>query len=518
MVLWLLLITAGVVLLLAGRHLTFFFDEWSWILERRGGGIGTFVDPYNGHFSLFPVAVYKVLLALVGLRHYIVYRVVGIALHLLCAALLYVLVRRRLGPWLALAPTALLLFMGTAFQDLIWPFQIGFFASTAGGLGALALIEDRRSDPLAAALLVWAVISGGIGIPFLVACFVALVARADWSRLWIVGVPALVFVIWYLAWGSSETITLDALLAAPQYVANAAAGASAGIAGFGSNWGPPLAVGALIALSLCWRGRSATAPTPMLLAAIAGMLSFWGLAAIVRNGGPDPAASRYLYIGAVFIWLIVAESRLGSTLSGGWLSLAGVLAVGALIANLGVLRANVTGLREHDDNVRASLTAVEVAAPVVQPGFFPDKPEAPPISAGPYLIAVRDLGSPAFTLAELQRAPLGLRARADGVLEHAERLTAVPTSPPAGCRPLASSSPTAIQLAARPGRTVVIRDSGASRVSVYVRRFDGVFGPPALAVLPPHSTSAMHFPVDRAPGIPWQLQLVPGRAIAVCVR
>jgi len=37
--------------------------------------------------------------------------------------------------------TAILLFMGTAYQDLLWPFQISYLGSVAGGLGALALLE-----------------------------------------------------------------------------------------------------------------------------------------------------------------------------------------------------------------------------------------------------------------------------------------------------------------------------------------------------------------------------------------
>src|SRR5581483_8510725 len=109
-----------------------------------------------------PMAVYRLFFALFGLRHYTPYRAADVALHLLCATLLYVLVRRRLGAWLALVPTALLLFMGTAAQDLLWGFQIGFLGSVAGGLGALVLIEDRRSDALAAALLTWAIASSGV--------------------------------------------------------------------------------------------------------------------------------------------------------------------------------------------------------------------------------------------------------------------------------------------------------------------------------------------------------------------
>jgi len=227
-----LLLLAGALILYAGRHLTFFYDEWNFILDRRGGSVDTYLGAHNGHPVLFAVIVYKLLFATVGLSHYTPYRVVTVALHLLCAALLYALVRRRLGPWLALAPTTLLLFMGTAYEDLLWPFQIGLLASVAGGLGALLCLErrDRRGDVAAAALLLWSLTGSAVGVPFLVACAVTLIAqRGAWSRLWVVAAPAAIFALWYLGWGVSEQITSDGVLGAPRYVADAAAGALAGI-------------------------------------------------------------------------------------------------------------------------------------------------------------------------------------------------------------------------------------------------------------------------------------------------
>src|SRR5947207_5143984 len=110
-----LLFAAAVVLLYAGRHLTFFYDEWDYVLGRRGSSVAAYLDPHNGHLSLFPVVVYKILFAIVGLRHYTPYRVAAIAVHLTCGVMLYTLARRRISPWLALVPTTLLLFMGTAF-------------------------------------------------------------------------------------------------------------------------------------------------------------------------------------------------------------------------------------------------------------------------------------------------------------------------------------------------------------------------------------------------------------------
>ncbi len=253
-----LLIAAAALLMYAGRHLSFFADEWVWILDRRGGGLNSFLEPYNGHFSLFPMAVYKLLFSLVGVRHYTAYRGVGVGVQLLCAVLLYILVRRRVGPWLALVPTTLLLFMGTAAQDLLWPFQIGFLGSIVGGLAALAVIEDRRSGMLATVLLVFSIASSGVGLAFLVAALVAIVARRDpWSRLWIVAVPSLVFLTWYAGWGQSKPITVTAVLGVPASIADAAAGVASAMAGLNTAigptvlnpWGPAVALVGLLVIA-----------------------------------------------------------------------------------------------------------------------------------------------------------------------------------------------------------------------------------------------------------------------------
>lgn len=51
------------------RGTTFFQDEWSWILTRHGGGLATFSEAHNEPW-LVPVAICKLLFAIVGLRHY----------------------------------------------------------------------------------------------------------------------------------------------------------------------------------------------------------------------------------------------------------------------------------------------------------------------------------------------------------------------------------------------------------------------------------------------------------------
>ena len=536
-----LILISGVLLLYAGRHLTFFYDEWAWIEQRRGGALSTYLDPHNGHLSLFPVVVYKLLFALVGLRHYTPYRAVGVAVHVLCGALLYVLVRRRVGPWLALVPTALLLFMGTAFQDLLWPFQLGFLSSVAGGLLALGLLErgTTRADACACAALIWSLSSSGVGLAFLAACAVLLILRRSaWRRLWIVALPAALFLVWYVGWETSEQITSDSVLAAPQYIADAASATFAGIAGLSLTYGPALAVAGLALMASAWTRHGRGQPTPMLLAGIAGAVTFWGLSAIARTSVADPSASRYLYIGAVFIYLIAAEAGLGTSLRGGWAALAGLAVAGALIGNIAALRANERGLRAADDSVRESLAVVEIAAPVVSPAFVPSPTFAPQITAGPYLAAVRDLGSPALTPVQLERAPEIVRAGSDQLLEHAEALAPVAlTGPISGTEAVVVAGTSGGQLirrglcvrfdpgaahaalylrAAAGGQVLIHAHRGAGAV-VYLRRLASVFGPPPFTTVAGAATTAIRFPADRA-AEPWDVLVTATQPVDVCLR
>jgi len=140
------LVAGGVLIYQVGRGTTFFYDEWNFILERRTGGLDAFLRPHGGHWSTVPVAVYRVLFALVGLRHYGAYRATLIGFHLACCVLLFMIARRRVGAMLALLPTILLIFLGSAWQDLLWPFQIGYLGSIAAGLASL-LALDARTRP-----------------------------------------------------------------------------------------------------------------------------------------------------------------------------------------------------------------------------------------------------------------------------------------------------------------------------------------------------------------------------------
>jgi hypothetical protein len=194
-----------------------------------------------------------------------------------------------------------------------------------------------------------------------------------------------------------------------------------------------------------------------------------------------------------------------------------LLAAGAIVSNLHVLRAGERGLRTSDISARTSLGAVQLAAPVVAPGFVADPSAAPQVAAGPYLAAVHDLGSPALSLSELERASEGQREEADGVLVKAERVTVRPGRGAVigSCSrlPVGASQ---TEVTVRPGATATVLPEPRTHVAVSVRRFGAAAPTPlAAAVTGPATIS---FPADAAPQVPWRLRVAGSSAAQVCVR
>ena len=73
------------------------------------------------------------------------FQVAAIATFLTSVALLYAWLRERTGELAALGGAALVLFLGAAWEDLLWAFQIGYFGSMAAGIGMLLAL--RRESP-----------------------------------------------------------------------------------------------------------------------------------------------------------------------------------------------------------------------------------------------------------------------------------------------------------------------------------------------------------------------------------
>jgi hypothetical protein len=164
---------------------------------------------------------------------------------------------------------------------------------------------------------------------------------------------------------------------------------------------------------------------------------------------------------------------------------------------------------------------------------------APQVTAGPYLAAVHDLGSPAFTLSELQRAPASVGQQADATLQHAERLAPTPsTAPMTGTQPVQLSdvsgtvtrrgmcdvvtppggNQVAASLLVSPGRQLVIEISRGAGGALYLWRVAGDFPPAPAGTLRSGGPLAVAFPVDRAPSLPWHARFAARSRLLVCLR
>jgi hypothetical protein len=533
-----LMLLAGALLLYMGRGLTFFYDDWNFVTEDYGGGFHSLMRAHVGNISIFPIAIYKILFHLVGLNHYAVFRSVVILLHLACGGLVYVLASRRISRVPALLAAALILFLGAAWEDLLWAFQIGYLLSVAGGLAAWVLLErrDRLGDVAAMLCVVVSAGSSSLGIAVMVGVAVELLwRREDRGRIWIVLAPAVLYALWYLGYGESQ-VTENSLIAAPGFFADLIAAAFGGLIGRGLEWGRPLAlVGVLILLGRIARALPVSA---RLAGLIATGLSLWIVTAAARSTTSTPETSRYIYLGAVVIVLIGVELLRSVAITPRVSAVAAVVVAGCAMTGLTVLHNGAAGLRSTSKTVTADLGALELAAAHAPPGYQPDPQGAPQITAGPYLHTVRAIGSsPADTPAEIAAADPASRAAADAVLVMlgAARLTPLGATKPSPLAPAPTVSGlvsgTQVQhgacmdLTPLPGATmsatfvaprggVGINDRGVAPVSLGYRRFGEAFDPSPMAVHP-HSEAKLSFASDDAV-VPWQFELGSASSVDVC--
>jgi hypothetical protein len=434
---WLIVAACGLVVLdHLGRGTTFFYDEWNFVLDRRSGWGKAIWEPHNGHLSVLPILAYRVLLPTVGLGDYHAYRLVGLAVHFAVASLVVALVWKRTAPLIGVAAGGVVLLLGAGWQNIFWPFQIGFMGSVAFFLGAWLLLDHdtRRRDAAAAACLVGALACSGLGIAIVAGCAVRIaLRRSSWNRWWVVATPTALYLVWYAVYGESQASS-DNLREVPSYVWSSVGGAFGALAGRGIGAGQ---VVALIVVVAVWRALRAPARRPEIIGAATVVVFNWILTAISRGSTGEPAASRYVYVGAVLVIVVMAEAARGLRVPGG-LSVAFV-AVGALCVwgNWHLAVAGSTALRKVSATVRAELAAVEWAGATIDPFFHPDLLRMPIVRAGAYLDAVAALGSPAASEAEVAALPEEVRELVDRLSLDATRFRLeIDASPASGMPPV----------------------------------------------------------------------------------
>lgn len=480
--------------------------------------------PFNGHLALGGRFVYETVFATAG-AHYTVFVVIDALGICACGGLLFVFARRRLGDVAALAPALLVLFLGIAREQFLWPLDFNSSVALAAGLAAILCLqrEDRRGDVLACLLLALSAAMIEVGLAFIAgAALLIAIGPGRWRRAWIVLAPIALYAIWWIwsaKFGQGET-ELSNITTAPKTYFNSIAVVLGSLTGtnpvhadsFGTDvttLGRVLAVVALVALAV----RLAFGNLPRTIwvwLVTAG--AYWTLLAVAAR---PPQSTRYLLVSAVLVLLIAADcfrrplsNRAGAVLV--------VLALLPLPGNLGAL---LTGkdqnvLRSDIAKSRAEFAMLELAGERVDPAYVVS---ADPrvaelggglylgIPAGAYLDSAGENDSIAYSLEELRQQPEEIRRIADAALVGALHLELEPSSRPGAaetCRTTrpAGGGPAVVTLT---GGLNHIRVAGTGTPLIGLRRFAGSGPGVPIAKLRPDGWAAVRLPQDGAEH--WQL-------------
>ena len=529
---------AGVAIFVSGASLlhwlsriTFWHDEWGLLLHRRGWSVDTFLHPANEHLVAIPILIYKVLLGTVGMDSPAPFQVVAVLGFLASAALLFLYVRSRLGPWLALAAILPLLFLG-AQGMLLFPFQMTWFGSVACGLAALFCLEreSRNGDIAATVLLVAGLLFSDAGMPFVVGAAVEIaLSQQRWRRAFVPLVPAVLWGLWYLGWGhtAQTSVSFDNAARVPSYVLDglgssisAYLGLSQPIGGAESQtlgWGRPLLF-LLVALAI-WRVYRIRRPSKRLWVTLAILLSYWSLTGLNTSLFALPTVGRYQYLGIVGLALVASELLRGVRIRR-WATI-GILAVASLatLSNVTMLRDTAAGLAQTGQRTRAGLAGLELASERVNPSFelTPQNSDvfyAGFLDAASYLSAVKAYGSPAYTAAELPSVPEPGRIAADKVSGAALRIQLQPAPTGTARRCLQVDAARSLS-AVVPSGGFVLR-AQVTGVEARLRRYAKTAFPVSLGSLPPGKPQLLRIPPDRST-LAWTLQLAGSGEVGVCL-
>ena len=359
---------AAAALAYLARSMTFWQDEWGFI--SFAGGPLDLLRPQNEHWQTIPLLLYRATFTVFGLHSYLPYVAEVIALHLVAVAAAYVLVRRRAGRIVATLACIPLLLLGSGSENLFWAFQTVFIGSVAFGLWALVLLETRGrvATAGAAVLLVASLMCSGIGLAFLAAAFGrTILDREIRPRAWVVVLPTVVFLTWYLVLGHTAESAgqLASASALPGFVARGIGHAVAAFTGLAvAPRGELIALGAFVAACLvtAWGVLTMRPPPALAAGALLAIVAMYFIIGVVRAELPSDFAtrSRYVYVAAFLLVIAVADwvpslrDRASGRLPRAALSVAlSVILVATTVANVAALQTLRARFQANADLTRA---------------------------------------------------------------------------------------------------------------------------------------------------------------------
>jgi hypothetical protein len=514
-----LLVAAGAILFWEGRGTTYFnIDDLSQFYALSWSP-AALLHPFNGHLILVSRVIFRAVSSLFG-ADYPLLRAIAVVAVLAVDVVFFALARQLVRPALALAAAIPVLFLGSAWEAILWPSGAYAWApALAAGLGALLALRvgGRHRDLAACALLVLSLASFTVGLCFVIAVAVAVLMDEDrWRRAWVFAIPLALWIAWWLwarRFGESQ-LMLSSVPHLPSYYARSLAwvvGAATGISGIGasgvgfnvapapkSNLAPVLAVAAVLGIgALLWRRRGVPRE---LWPPLAALIAVWTLTGIAVGLGRGPQASRYMLAGVILLLLVVLAAARDYSIGRGWLAALFAAAIAMAALNLVVLQRAHDFFDAYSTNARAQLAMVELAGAKANPEFNPgaSTPAASSqwllLRTADYLAGVARYGSPAETVADVRESSTPIRRRADQVLAAATGLTLRAARPPRGgiaCRTIAG--PPLRHGFAVPGGGALVRAAAGSVLDL------GRFASPSAGVglLGPARWEALTVPTGR---------------------
>jgi hypothetical protein len=484
-----------------GRGVWFFIDEWKVITRYHNGH---WLDPFNGHLSLVPIATYRALLATVG-YNFAPYRAFGLACYGAVAIAIFAFARGRVDSLFAALAALLVAWSSQAQLLIMFPLLSNFTIPVAATVVIWILLErdGLATDIAATLLLALALATSSVGLIAAITVGADLVLKREtrWRRWLTFAPPVVLWLAWYFAYGQGHTgaggtVGSVASFAARQFWAT--------FVGLAAGWAPGgvvvlAATVAVVALAITqWDTFDRRAAVVSIT-----LFGFLLISAIGRNAAGEkfhvppvaPDSERYVWVDGLLIVCLVVQClrhRRVRTLG----VLAGVVLV---VANGVVLARHLYDYRDgaiaNARNVRTMLLAVDALGDRADPnrplqlGFIP-------VPTADYLGLARHYGSPVAGLSVEDLGDEPTRVLADQWMVHdlGVRLSTGSTAP---CSPGA----------------FVVR-AGDKGTSVRVRRFATAFDAPAIGDLAPNQTAELRFPADNS-RIPWKVD-APGAAIRKC--
>lgn len=523
------LIVSTLLLMYLRIDLGFFLDDWSLIMDREGGP-SDWLLPHNEHIVVLPAVIYKLSLAVFGMTA-VPLHLVSVALFMTSVVLLFRWLRPLIGTPASVLGCLVLLFLGASAEDLLWAFQMGYFGSVAGGLGAMLLIrrDTRGADRWACLLLVASLLCSSLVIPFAAGAAVQLLLRDRFKvalrRSWIILIPAAIFVFWWLGWGhfAESEASLHNAVRAPLYALAALTYSGASLSGIfplheldeSNLWALP-GLGLLVLL-LLWVRRRGKLP-PELLIALTAAFSFWLLTGLNLDPGRGFHTSRYQYPGVIFVLMILGGAFAGMRPSPTVIRWLVVLTAGSLLVNLAVLLYTFEdSYKRFAERNLISYSAFDLAGENLNPdsAVSISNDDKVLVFARDYLEATEKYGSPALTDDEIEGASAEHRERLDQLMVGTLGVKLLPAGAvvrePDGCREVAASD-RASEVVEVPSALLWI-ESGAPVVIKL-----GRFGPGAAATAwstPAGRATGYLIPPDRS-SRPWRIAFQGTGKVMVC--